>query len=246
LDDEVSCNMVLQDGKHLNTVRRLLGVVFNPGETFRDIVVRPYSLAVALVAITVSLVAAVLILPKLKAFTAWQLEQMPPGAMSPQELTAVQDYGAMAVTGAAIGGAIILPALIWLVCALLLKLFNMFAGNQTSFRQFFAVAVYAYVPVLLGGLVYAVIVLFSRAENFSYVTISLAALLPKMELGFTYTLLAQVNPFVLWTIVLLGMGGAQAMQVSIRSTVGYLLALWILYMVAAALYGAASMTGMPY
>ncbi|MBE0467107.1 MAG: YIP1 family protein, partial [Candidatus Desulforudis sp.] len=235
--NEAGDETVIQEERRLSTVQRLMGVVFSPGETFRDIVARPYSLAAALVAVAVSLVATVLILPKLQVFTAWQFKQMPAGMMSPEELAAIQEYGAMAVAGGAIAVAIVGPVLIWLVCGLVLKLYNMFAGNQTSFRQFFAVAVYAYVPVLLGGLVYAVMIMFSRAENLPYVTTSLAALFPGMEYGFTYALLAQVNPFTLWAIALVGMGGAQAMQVSSRSTIGYLLALWVLYAVVAAWYG---------
>lgn len=244
--NEAGDEAVIQEERRLNTVQRLWGVVFNPGETFRDIVARPYSLVAALAAIAVSLVATVLMLPKLQAFTAWQFEQMPAGTMSPEELAAMQEYGAMAVTGGAIGGAIIVPVLIWLSWALALKFFNMFAGNRVSFRQLFAVAVYAYVPILLGGLLTAVMIVFSRAENLPYVTLSLAALFSGMEFGFAYTLLTRVDPFALWTIALLGIGGAQAMQVSARSTVGYLLLLWVLYAVAAAALGAVSMSRMPY
>lgn len=232
VDNEFLNDAVLQEERRLNTVQRLSGMVFNPGETLRDILARPYCLAAALAAIAVTLVTTVLILPKVQAFSAWQIESAAPGTVNPEDI-------AVYVTGASIGGALIAPVVIWLVWALALKFLNMFAGNRVSFGRFFAVSVYAYVPMLLGGLVTAVMIMLSRAENLPYVTTSLAALFPGMEIGFVYMLLTRVDPFTLWTIALLGIGGAQAMQVSIRTTVGYLLVLYVLYTLASAGLGAA-------
>jgi|Deesub1362A_J573_1020465.scaffolds.fasta_scaffold00091_33 hypothetical protein len=245
MDNEVGNDTARQEERRLNTIQRLWGVVFSPGETFRDIVARPYSLAAALAAIAVSVFSVVLVIPKLQAYTAWEMERAAE-MISPEEWAAYQEFGAAAVAGAAVVGAALAPVVIWLVCALVLKFFNMFAGEQVPFRQFFAVAVYAYVPVLLGGLVAAVMMMFSRVENFPYVTTSLAALFPGMEIGFAYYLLARVDPFALWTIALLGIGGAQAMRTSVRNLVVYLLVLWFLYAVVTAALGAAFTPEMTY
>jgi hypothetical protein len=226
---------VVTEEKHLHMVQRLWGVVFSPGETFRDILARPYWLAPGLVIIALSVITVVLILPQLQAYALWEMERAAP-TLSPAERAAVEGVG-MAVMAAF--GAAIVPVFIWLVSSLVLKFFNMFVGNQTPFRRFFAVAVYAYVPVLLGGLVAAVMIMFTRVENLPYVTTSLAALFPGIEPGFTRGLLTSVDPFVFWAIALLGIGGAQAMQVNIRSIIVYLVFLWVLFAVAVAALGAA-------
>jgi hypothetical protein len=238
LEGKSESEAVVTEEKHLNLVQRLWGVVFSPGETFRDILARPYWLAPGLVIVALSVLTIVLILPQLQAYALWEMERAAP-TLSEEELAAFEGVG-MAVVGAtAAFGAAVAPVFIWLVSSLALKFFNMFVGNQAPFRRFFAVAVYAYVPVLLGGLVVAVMIMFSRAENLPYVTTSLAALFPGLELGFTRGLLTSVDPFVFWAIALLGIGGAQAMQVNIRSIIVYLGLLWVLFAVAAAALGAA-------
>lgn len=229
---------VVAEEKHLNMVQRLWGVVFSPGETFRDILARPFWLAPGLVIVALSVITIVLILPQLQAYALWEMERAAP-TLSEEELAAFEGVG-MAVMGAmAAFAAALAPVFIWLVSSLVLKFFNMFVGNQAPFRRFFAVAVYAYVPVLLGGLVAAVMIMFTRAENLPYVTTSLAALFPGLEPGFTRGLLTSVDPFVFWAVALLGIGGAQAMQVNIRSVIVYLVLLWVLFAVAAAALGAA-------
>ncbi len=238
MDSRIGSDAVAQNEKHLSTVQRLWGAVFNPGETFRDILARPYWLAPGLVIIAFSVVTVVLILPQLQTYALWEIERAA-GTMSPEELAAAEGAGMAVLAGGAVFAAAAAPMFIWLVSSLVLKFFNMFVGNQTSFGRFFAVAVYAYVPVLLGGLVAAVIIMFTRVENLPYVTTSLAALFPGIEPGFTRGLLTSVDPFVFWTIALFGIGGAQAMQVNIRSIIVYLGFLWVLFAVAGAALGAA-------
>ncbi len=238
LEGKSESEAVVAEEKNLNMVQRLWGVVFSPGETFRDILARPYWLAPGLVIVALSVITIVLILPQLQAYALWETERAAP-TLSEEEMAAFEGVG-MAVMGAtAAFAAALAPVFIWLVSSLVLKFFNMFVGNQTPFRRFFAVAVYAYVPVLLGGLVAAVMIMFTRVENLPYVTTSLAALFPGLEPGFTRGLLTSVDPFVFWAAALLGIGGAQAMQVNIRSIIVYLVLLWVLFAVAAAALGAA-------
>jgi hypothetical protein len=217
--------------KALNTFQRMWGMIVNPGETFREILARPFFLVAMLLFVAASVAVILLILPKMLAFVVLEVEKL--GAA---ELAAYQEHQESWVIGVTIVGAVIAPLITWLICALALKFYNMFVGKQVLFRQFFAVAVFAHVPVLLGSLVYASLVRSAPAENFDRVTTSLAALMPEAQ-GFIYLLLVHADPFVFWAIVLLGIGGALAMQVSVRSTTLYLLGLWALYALGAATLG---------
>ncbi|MDQ7791081.1 MAG: YIP1 family protein [Clostridia bacterium] len=215
------------DDRGMGTGQRLLGVLTNPGTTFADVVARPHFWGALAVICGLSLLSAVLIAPKMQAYILLELQNLP--SMSPEERAAAEGIAVTAGTVTAFVGAFIGPLLACLVGAVLLKLINLFNGERAPFGTLFAVTVFAYVPLVISALLNGFLRIASPASDFLYITTSLAVLLPKGEMGTSFFLLSQIEPFTIWSVVLLGIGGAAAMKTGLRSVALPLFSLWLVF-----------------
>ncbi|NLK51476.1 MAG: hypothetical protein GX295_03370 [Syntrophomonadaceae bacterium] len=209
---------------------RMWGVLTAPRMTFQDIAQRPTFWGVLLLQVLAGGVFAWIISPKLQEFTRLTLEQsgqvMPPDLMQ-MTMTMVMVQGILA--------ALIIPPLLWLLQAGLLKLYAQFALGEGTFRQLFAVAVWSSIPSLLSGIVHTILIQMTEAKDFLTVQTSLALFLPASDtISFLYLFLSQFDFFIIWGLVLLALGaGAVFRQRATRIGV-YLFTLWLIYVVTAA------------
>jgi len=193
---------------------RLWGVLAKPGETFAAIAERP-TWALALAVLVVVSAAATLVLfshfdfmEVMRQQMAAQHRPMPPGLESK----------APVIQGCYEAFFIAVPALISLVVAAVLLAFNLF-GGQISYRTSFAVTVHAAMPYAVRALL-TIPVAFSRgaltlAELQSGVLRSnLAFLAPEGASKPLVALLASLDLFALWNVVLLAIGYRVAARVS--------------------------------
>lgn len=205
---------------------RFSQVLFSPGKGFAEIVREPAFLKPALVLCAISTLAGVILAPKIRAFTEWMLTEGP-AALPPGK---AEEALAVAPTAAAVGSVVsaaVFPWLVWLLVAGLLRLYAMFSARETPFKALFAVAVYGYTPILLGGIITTLVALSAPAENTQNVSISLAAFLP-VQKSFLYFFLTRCSPFTWWSLVLWGIGGAAAMKTRPGGPTVYLFVLWVL------------------
>jgi hypothetical protein len=216
--------------KPLSVWRRFYGVLFNPVPSFAEIISKP-NWGLALCVITIINAALTLVtLPKLKVFmleTIQQQAQQNPALNTPQGLDVAMTSGVIA----AVAGAILAPAFGCLIYALLLKIFNMFTGEKAPFRRFYAVTVYAYVPLLFSLLIQTVVVLLSAHPDFTSSASSLYAFFPAGASGFAANLAKQVEPFFLWSLCLMALGSSALMRKPMRTTAIYIFILWVVYAV---------------
>ncbi|HIE13146.1 MAG TPA: YIP1 family protein [Desulfotomaculum sp.] len=205
---------------------RFSQVLISPAKAFEEIIAAPAFLKPALLLCAISTIAGVILAPKVRALTEWMLTQGP-AALPPGE---AEKALAVAPDVAAVGSVVsaaVFPWAVWLLVTGLLKLFAMFSARETPFKALFAVAVYGYVPILLGGIVTTLVALNVPVENIQNVSISLAAFLP-VEKSFWYFFLTRCSPFTWWSLVLWGIGGAAAMKTRPGALTVYLFALWVL------------------
>ncbi len=154
----------------------------------------------------------------------------------PEQLAAGQNVAVIAATVASVLAALAGPWLLWLIIAVLLKIYDLFGAKGTRFGTLYAVAVYGYLPVLVGKIVHTAVVVGAPAENFGKVSLSLAAFLPYQK-SFIYFFLTACNPFVWWSLALWGIGGAAAMRSrSSGGVFGLLFGSWFVYAVVMAIY----------
>lgn len=213
--------------------QRFWGVLLNPRQTFEEIISHP-NWGLALFIITIINAALTLVtLPKLKVFmleTIQQQAQQNPALNTPQGL----DMALTSAVVAAVAGAVLAPAVSCLIYALLLKLFNLFTGEKTPFRRFYAVTVYAYTPILFTLLIQTLVTTLSAHPNFMASPSSLYAFFPAGTSGFAANLAKQIEPFMLWSLFLIAMGGSTLMRKPVRSAACYMFALWAIYAIVMA------------
>lgn len=216
-------------GEKMSLWKRIYGVIWgSPSGTMDYIVRRPDFLGAGALILGMNLALTLIQLPKIKEFTALMFQNLPSGAkFSAQQM----DVAVSAAVVSSLAGSVVLPPLLWLVMAALLKLFNAFTGEKAGFKSLFAVTVFANLPVVLGGIIRTALVLTMPAQYITRVTISPALFLPPPDLipGKLYTVLSQFDPFFIWSLVLTAMGGSVAMKVPFWRTFIYVAALWLLY-----------------
>ncbi|MFZ5634381.1 MAG: YIP1 family protein [Bacillota bacterium] len=211
--------------------KKVYGVIWgSPARTLDHIAQKPDFVGAGGLILAANLALTAVLVPKIREFTAWTMQNLPPGV----KLSALQmDIAVNAAVVSALAAAVIIPPVLWLVMAGLLKLFNAFTGEKAGFKPLFAVTVFAYLPVLLGSIVKTAIILATPARSMARVTISPALFMPAPDLvpGKAYILLSHMDPFVVWSLVLTALGGSLAMKIPFWRTFIYLAALWVLYIV---------------
>ena len=216
----------------LNVWQRLAGVLSNPRQTFADIVAHPRFAAGLVVLCTVNLLVAILVLPKLRAFIPWSIEQQAP-QLGPDTAMA-QEMAVAVATAAAVCASVAGPLLFALLMAVLLLIFGYLVKNRAPFRALFAAGVFAYVPATIASVIQSALIASRPAEQFDQVTISLAMFLPAGSEGLLHRVLSLVDPLGLWSLALVAMGGAVAYKTAFGKAAAYLFVLWALYVAGAA------------
>jgi hypothetical protein len=215
--------MHLREEGPLKTWQRFGGVISSPGQTLADITAHPSWVKMLLLVSGLGFLFTLVTLPKLKEFAFYtiqqQLEKMP-------QLAGTEDVMMTTIIAGALFGAFLAPALLCLLTAVFLKLFNLFAGERVRFGSFYAVAVHAYIPLLIATAITSAMILFTPATNYSEVSTSLYLLFPPGSTGFWPALARYADPFYLWTVYLTALGAACATRSSLRPWIIYLLTLF--------------------
>lgn len=230
-------NLSLEPQEQTIVGRRIMGVLFySPQAAFEDIGRQPRWLPpLAIVSIT-SFLCSLASLPKLKEFTLYTLE------LQAQTMPELADAAAMdiAVSGLVIFALIaglFSPAIMCLLYAGLLKLFNLFAGEPAPFRQFFAITVYSYFPIIFAAVIATIMILMSPATHLEEVSTSLYLLFPPGSKGFAANIARQIDPFFLWSLVLMALGSSVISRARFKSYAIFLGVLWLLFAVGSAMLG---------
>lgn len=98
------------------------------------------------------------------------------------------------------------PWLTGLIVAGIAAFVGQFAGGGVPFRAYFGMAGYARIPVLIGGLIQSALAIPADSfEALQKVSLSPAVFFPEPNI-YISTLLATLNPFIIWYYVLLAIG----------------------------------------
>ena len=223
----------------------LWGVLLSPGETFERMLAeeRPPFLAAAFLFTGIGLVLALLLLPKMQAYSLWMLQNSP--QITPEQLAAARPLIAVSVAVSLIIGALAGPWLYWLAVAGVLKLYDtLFTGKGARFGALFAVAVYGYLPIQLAAIIALPLMLVTAVENIPWTSVSLAALLPAQK-TYLYFFLARCNPFTWWSLALWGIGWAKCAKARPNGILIFLFVLWLLLSLGMAAYALSKAGAIP-
>lgn len=224
----------LPDIKPKNVFERIAGALFAPVETFQDIARRPDILAPLLIILVIGYVTTFMVIPKMdmSSITAQQIEQMRKQNPNMGEEQVAQMERFTAASGKVMGYVGPLLGAIWyaILAGILLLAFRLFGGEGT-YKQALSATLYAWIPLVLFGILLTIIVLargtFDPSTAATLVKSNPAFLVDMKEQPILFSLLTNFDIFTMWTIFLLIVGFSALSKTSRAKAATVILGLWV-------------------
>jgi hypothetical protein len=213
--------------KPSNPVSRLWGIIVSPGRTFKEIKEDPRFLIPALLLIIISLALGCWCLPQSKA---WAVDYYTKLKMPPDQIARSIKYIPVWMVGMCLAK---MP-FYWLVEAAMLSIYNQLSVGEARFKQFYALVVYAYIPVYFFNLIFTFVTKFMGFQAALQLSLGPGLLMGYLRQGFLFYFLSQMDIFSVWSLVLLVFGGAVLMNKRKSGLAIYMTVLWLLYVLFSA------------
>lgn len=220
--------------KKQNVFERIAGVLFAPAETFQDIVRRPDILGPLLFILIIGYISTAVIIPKID-FTSMMEQQAAQMRKQNPNMSDEQAAQMERITSASVKVmSWVLPVLMvaWyaIVAGVLLLAFRLL-GGEGNFAQAFSVTLYAWMPMVLLGILSTIIVLargtFDPVTAATLVKSNPAFLVDMKEQPLLFSLLSSLDLFTIWMIALLIIGFAAMAKVSKAKAAAIVISLWM-------------------
>jgi len=221
-----------------SALARIPGVFFSPVRTLESIARRPTWLVPLLLWTAVSIAVTSILIPRIDFDRMIRARLERGGQTVPEER--IQAAVAMQKRIAPIlynVVALVTPSVLALLAAVVIwGSFKAF-GWDLTFRQAFGVTTHAFLPGVLGSLIFIPVLLRQQGVDPS----TLGDLL-RSNLGFLvdrkaaalHSVLQSIDVFSFWTLALLVVGFASAARVSRKAAAGIIIALWALFVLGKA------------
>jgi hypothetical protein len=214
-----------------NPFARIIGVLFSPDATFASIVRRPDWVVPLIVLLVLSAVSG-LIMAKRLDFAAPARE-----AMETNKNLSTEDAERMERMSGSIGKVISYAApvftviILLLVAGILLLAFRLMGGEGT-FKQAFSVTAYAWMPGVIKGIITLIIMvakggMISPVALATIVRSNLAFLVDVKTNPILFALLANLDIFSIWMLILFIIGFSYVARVSKAKSAAIIISLWI-------------------
>ena len=231
-----------------SSIARVVGVLFSPTRTFEVIRERPTWLVAVVVLVAVSMISGYFVVQKL------DIEDVVRSSIgnSSRQLSENQLEQAIAIQEKVIpvvsvaGPVVFLPAA-FLLTALLFWVLLRMLGGEFSYKASFAATVHGLVPTGISALLSWPVVLsrgelgFEEVRSGSILASNLAVFASEETSNAVRTLLASVDVFSIWSVVLLTIGFAVVARVSHAKATAAVIGLWVVFILFKV--GAAAISG---
>jgi hypothetical protein len=221
------------DIKSKTVFERIAGVLFAPAETFQDIVRKPDILAPLLVIVLIGYICTVFVVPRTdySSILAQQSEAMQKqGRQMGEEQRAQIERFTVAFAKVAGWTAPLLGVAIYAILAGIFLLAFRLLGGEGTYKQAFSVTIYAWMPLLLFGIITTIVVVargtFDPIAAATLVKSNPAFLVDMKEQMALYSLLSSFDIFTIWTIVLFCIGFAAMSRLTITKAAVIVISLW--------------------
>lgn len=213
-----------------NPFARLAGVFFNPVATMESIARRPDWLVAMLIVMALSFVTNYLAMPHLDMVTE-MTERMSEQGMSEEQIgEATERIEKMQKVMGPVSVALT-PVWIALLAGILFLAFKVF-GAAGTFKQAFAVTTYAWLPLVLKGILTTLLVMrrsdVQMSELMTIVRSNPAFLVDAKEQPAAFAFLSSIDIFTIFIIFLLVIGFAALARVSRGRAAALIVSLWLI------------------
>lgn len=207
--------------------KNIIGVIISPKETMERVNKNPrvwqYLISVTLIQLLITLIE----LPKIISFAVLQAQQM---ANVPQAAVSITKTMAIVMS---IITALITPAIFVLISSALIKLVTAILKQTANFKNLYCINILAYVPILIYGILTAIIMLFTEPQNIKNISTSLTLILSSSadRSSTIYKLFSCINFFYIWGAVLLAIGTSVVCKMNMKKSAAIVTAIYIISVV---------------
>ena len=222
--------------KEMGLFSRIAGVFSSPTETFQAVESKP-AWWLPFVIVVIIAIAAQLWLMDISMKD--QMAKIALRVESQEQLDIIQQRMQGPVKYFGLIAAPIMILIIWVITAALLILAsNPILGGQASFGKIMGVVAWSSLVTSLGGILKSVLIHIQGTSQ--GVSTSLAALLPVPPLGKTpsalYAFLSNLDPFVIWQIILWGIGLTVVAKLDLKKGYTGAFGVWILWIIVSVVF----------
>ena len=209
---------------------RPLGVLFSPQPTFRSLAERPTWLPPLVILLVLLVAVQLLAAPRIDMESA--IREAMERQDQPVSDEQVEQFAEMQSKFFACGAVV--PAVGWLIAALLFWGLANAAGGELGFRRSFAVTLHGLMPNAVASLL-SIPVILGRAEidaaeaQHGLLASHAAAFAPEDTAAWLVALLARLDVFALWSLVLLVIGLRTVGKLSTAAATAVVLVVWLLW-----------------
>ncbi|MDQ6803242.1 MAG: YIP1 family protein [Acidobacteriota bacterium] len=212
--------------------QRIIGVLISPDETFASIARQPDFLAPLLLILILAVVGGIIFAQRVD-FAAPAREAMEQrGNMSEAQMESALKISAAIGKIFSYGAPVVSVIVLLIVSAVLLLAFRMMGGEGT-FKQAFAATVYAWMPLTILNIILLVIIMAKTgitALDLPTLVMSNPAFLVTMkEHPFLFALLASIDIFTIWTLVLFIFGFSHLSKFSKSKSAAVVITVWVIW-----------------
>lgn len=212
------------------SLRRMVGALFAPDETFRDIATRPDVLVPMIVLVILTIISSAVVVPRMDVAGAIR-DQMESSNrnMSPEDIDRSVRFMS-AFSRAAGYVAPLISICFWaLIAGILLLAFRMF-GSLGTYKQAFSATLYAWIPLTLNSIIATIVIAAKGSvdprEMPTVVRSNPAFLVDFKEHPVAFSFLSSLDLFTIWTVVLLIIGFAFVSRTSKARSAVTIISLW--------------------
>ena len=224
----------------INHFGRMIGVFFSPGPTFADIARRPSWIFPVILSTVVTLGTFAVMNQKVDGRDVAMKrneESSRASQLSPEPKQQQAEMGAKITPYILYATGLVLPVLMTVVVgAVMLGAFNLLGGANTNFRTSLAIVAHSYLVLILSSIL-LIIILFLKPPGTldvdNPVATNLAAFLPADSAKWLQALGKNIDIFIFWVLVLMGIGFAATNPRKLKtgSAIGISFAVFLAYLV---------------
>lgn len=204
--------------------KNITGVIVEPRAALQRVSDNPKILKYLIPITLVQLIISIIELPKIVSFTILQAQG---GANFSESLI---PFLRKTVTASVIITSIFSPIVMAVIITALIKLVTIFVEENASFKQLLSANVLAYIPMLIGGIVAAIVMMFTEPQNIKNVTTSFAMFLSSSvsETSTIYKLLSCLDIFVIWSLALVSIATSVVYKMNIKKSSAIVFGLYVI------------------
>jgi Yip1 domain len=228
------------ESQPVNHFGRITGVFFSPSRTFADIARRPSWVVPVILSTVVTLAMFAVMNQKVdwRDVSAKKIEESPRAAQLSAEQKQQQIEMSAKITPYILytTGVIIPILFVVVVGAVMLGAFNLLGGANTNFSTAMGIVAHANLVLILSSILLVVILFLKPPGTLDIdnpVATNLAAFMPDGTAKWLLALGKNVDIFVFWILVLIGIGFAATnpRKLKVGSAIGIAFAVWLVYVV---------------